>query len=680
MNFLHLFSKKIKFTSKNYPWFLFAIGVFAFGILAPTLGFYQDDWNHIYYFSQGGAAGIESVYFRDSRPFAHALYIPLFELLKINPLSWQLYSIFTRFLGVYTFWHILNLLWKKAKNRNALIAALFFVYPIFMLQSMSIMFAIHWTMYFFYMLSIYFMLRGFQKQARQRLFLSLAIIFEFAHLFLLEYFVGIELLRPLLLFILFRDFPIRERITKSIKASAPFFLILILYVIFRSSYSSLIGYDRNTPIIFSQLLQTPLTTIISLIQTFFQDFAEIFITAWYDTLEPALFSWEKRSQLAIWLGIAIFALFWGFYFSDKKDSETEIDLRTWTKEVIFIGFFATLFGVAPGWAVGKTVHGSNPLWNDRFAMASMFGAAMMLVGFVFLLFKNNRSPFIFIGILVSLAIGANLRSGLNYKASWEKQQKFYWQLYWRAPEIEENTAFLADSEFLFLMGAYPTSFAINTLYNNIDDFAEANYWLYVGGEHLPKGEAYQTGLPLMFEKYASTFLGTTDKTLPVFFEPENGQCLWVLRPEDKNNRILPNLSQQYASLANVSTIQRYSDQLPIEDVFGPEPKHNRCYYYEKAALANQYEDWDEVIRLWQEAEQADLLPYDGVEYVPFIQAFAHTGDWSRAEKLTLTANKITDRMSPFLCSTWRRLDYTNAPMDVRENLSKRLSCEVLLND
>lgn len=666
------------FHKQNFPWVLFGISIVAFGILIPHFGFYQDDWHHVFYYSLGGIDGLKEFFFTDSRPLAYLVYAPLFKLLGVQPIHWQLYALFTRYLIAFIFWGILNQIWQGEFKRNAIVAAIFLVYPVFMLQPMSVMFALHWTMYLVYMLSVFLMFKALENARYFYLFIVPALLFEGLHLLMIEYFVGLELLRPVFLFVFFRNESIQQRWKKTLKMSSVFLVITFIYIVFRSSYSALLGYDRNTPVVLFQLFQNPLPTIGFLIQTLFQDFAEIFFKAWYETLQPAFFSFGERTTLFIWLGVLLFSVFSFFYFSQRENFDSDGD--SWAKEMLFVGFFAVLFGLAPGWAVAKTVHTSNPLWNDRLAMASMFGAAMMLSGFVFLLFKQNEYPFLFLAVLIALAIGANLRVGLRYKASWEKQQKFYWQLYWRAPQIEENTAFVSDQEFLFYMGAYPTSFAINTLYNNADSSNKTKYWLYVGGEHLPHGDYYQAGVPIAFEKYASTFDGNINRTLPIIFEPEAGQCLQILRPQDRNNRNLSSLSKQYAGLANIDTIQRHGDQLPIEDIFGPEPKHNRCYYYEKAALANQYKDWDEVIRLWQEAEKADLLPYDGVEYVPSIQAFAHTGNWSQAEKLTVKANKITDRMSPFLCSIWRNLSYTDAPITIRENLSKRLSCEVLLSD
>jgi hypothetical protein len=79
-----------------------------------------------------------------------------------------------------------------------------------------------------------------------------------------------------------------------------------------------------------------------------------------------------------------------------------------------------------------------------------------------------------------------------------------------------------------------------------------------------------------------------------------------------------------------------TDETPAdvpETLFGPEPKHDWCYYYQKAALARQREDWNEVLRLANEAANKNLKPYDLIEWMPFLQAYAlnnKTGDLNDA--------------------------------------------------
>ena len=61
-------------------------------------------------------------------------------------------------------------------------------------------------------------------------------------------------------------------------------------------------------------------------------------------------------------------------------------------------------------------------------------------------------------------------------------------------------------------------------------------------------------------------------------------------------------------------------------VFGAEPEHDWCYYYQKATLARQRGNWDEIISLHEEASRKGLAPQDLIEWLPFLQAYANAGD------------------------------------------------------
>lgn len=77
---------------------------------------------------------------------------------------------------------------------------------------------------------------------------------------------------------------------------------------------------------------------------------------------------------------------------------------------------------------------------------------------------------------------------------------------------------------------------------------------------------------------------------------------------------------------------------PPTVVFGPEPPHDWCYYYEKADLARQRGDWDEVLKLGSEASTKGFAPKDSIEWMPFLQAYAQTAD---IERLTELATIVT---------------------------------------
>ncbi|HEY3477200.1 MAG TPA: hypothetical protein VGK56_21470, partial [Anaerolineales bacterium] len=87
-----------------------------------------------------------------------------------------------------------------------------------------------------------------------------------------------------------------------------------------------------------------------------------------------------------------------------------------------------------------------------------------------------------------------------------------------------------------------------------------------------------------------------------------------------------------------------ADHDPPSVVFGPEPPHEWCYYYEKADLARQRGDWEEVVRLGDEAIQAKLAPQDDIEWMPFLQAYAHTGEAVRLDRV----RRLMKNSDPFV--------------------------------
>ena len=91
-----------------------------------------------------------------------------------------------------------------------------------------------------------------------------------------------------------------------------------------------------------------------------------------------------------------------------------------------------------------------------------------------------------------------------------------------------------------------------------------------------------------------------------------------------------------------------------QDIFGEQSSTGWCYFFEKADLARQYEQWDEVISLWEGAKAQKEQAGNGFEYVPFIEGFAHRADWTMVRSLTKAANKTTQGLQPTLCESLDR--------------------------
>ena len=89
---------------------------------------------------------------------------------------------------------------------------------------------------------------------------------------------------------------------------------------------------------------------------------------------------------------------------------------------------------------------------------------------------------------------------------------------------------------------------------------------------------------------------------------------------------------------------------PDPEIFGLEPEHDWCYYFQKGDLARQTGDWKTAIALYKEAQKKGLAPSFGTEYIPFIEAYAQTGDWKNADKLTRLAQKTNPETKRY-CAT-----------------------------
>ena len=84
---------------------------------------------------------------------------------------------------------------------------------------------------------------------------------------------------------------------------------------------------------------------------------------------------------------------------------------------------------------------------------------------------------------------------------------------------------------------------------------------------------------------------------------------------------------------------------PPESIFGSEPQKNWCYYYQKASLARQQNDWGAVIELQEKALKEGFYPTDGIEWMPLLEAYTRNGE---KEKMRPYISILRD--DPFLAA------------------------------
>jgi hypothetical protein len=176
------------------------------------------------------------------------------------------------------------------------------------------------------------------------------------------------------------------------------------------------------------------------------------------------------------------------------------------------------------------------------------------------------------------------------------------------------------------------------------------------------------------------FNGDSRQMLLLDFNPEMQRCLWVLQPQDTNLRLVSSDVRRLAAGSDISRIKQtdVEPSLP-KDIYGKQNTQTWCYYFQKADLARQFGEWDEIVRLWNEAKSVGERADNGFEYIPFIEGLGHTGDWAQVKEMTKFSKRITTGLEPSLCSAMDRLA-KNAPSSPERDLTvndlkDNLKCE-----
>jgi len=114
-------------------------------------------------------------------------------------------------------------------------------------------------------------------------------------------------------------------------------------------------------------------------------------------------------------------------------------------------------------------------------------------------------------------------------------------------------------------------------------------------------------------------------------------------------------------------------------IYYPEPEHGWCYYFQKADLARQLGDWDEVAKLGDTAFKLDDHPNDPIERFVFVEGYAHVGDWDRAVKYSRESYRVSkEYVGPILCQLWERIeaetDQSPERSDALSEIRNMLAC------
>ncbi|NPV76599.1 MAG: hypothetical protein HPY59_09535 [Anaerolineae bacterium] len=637
--------KRLSFSSRTVPLAFAAVVFISYGVYIPRFGLYGDDWIYLYNYHLLGASSFANFVAVD-RPFSGWIYSLTTPVFGDSAELYHLLLLALRWGSVLLFWWILRLVWPENPRQAGWAALLFAVYPGFQQQPIAVQFILHFSVLNLFFLSICCMLLSLRYR---RWFWPLTLLGVLGALgmFSIEYFVGLELLRPVLIWlVLGQQVPAPpRRWLYTFLFWLPYLLVLAAFGVWRVF---IFQFPTYQPDMVKGLLVQPIETLPLLANRILGDLKTVALDAWRQT---ASLPTGIGTRLYFWgLVILVFLLVLVYLvrFSTREkvfSAEIKGFWQQWLPQAFLVGILALVAAGLPFWATSIKVELPFP-W-DRSTLPFMAGSCLLTVALLELVLQP-RFRLVAIAGLVALSAGLHYRNALVYKKEWENLRTYFSQLVWRAPDLKPGTILVSDEIPLFRFSDNDLTPIVNWIYAPDHHTAMIPYKYFDLstriGSALP---GLEDDLPVQHNYRNHMFSGSTSGVLSIYYRLSG--CLYVLGPEESDFPGLPERIADTLPISHLDQIQAGSEtEASLPPVFNGEAARDWCYYFEKADLARQREDWSAISNLATQAENLGLIQKNNYELLPFVEAFAHTGETDRFRQYVNLAGE-DENIRPVLC-------------------------------
>jgi hypothetical protein len=603
---------------------LLVAAALAYLTLVAGLGFYHDDWQ----LAAAKTAGHDiKFFFSVDRPLMGTFLAKSHVLLGDTPIGWHLLAFAARYAGAIAFFWILHLLWPGRFRLNLMMAILFTVYPGFLQQVSAAAYSPHLTSLAIALFSIFLSLAALKSPSpglRWTLLIAAAGL-ALLYIALLEFMIGLEGARLVLMGYLL----LRERKGRP-------WARLLLYAL--PSLAAMLGFAYWRLFIFvSKRVATDSSLLLekyaadplnSLLVAFLSTARSALLTLVGAYYQPLIFNLSRVSGRDVPVGILVsicaallcLLLLHALNHSSEKQSPA--------LEALVIGTLIVMLALAPSILADRPLHFNFDL--NRYTLPAIPGVAIFAGGLLSLLPASlRRWPFLALLFISMLTHNANLA---YHRDHWALQQRFWWELAWRAPQIESGTTLMAELPAGYrLMEGFNIYAPAGLIYHPPPVLTLSIYGETLNSDTID----YVTGQEV-FERYTRTVPITYDyHQVLIASLPNPEACLHILGGEPLEISSSENdLVRRAAPYSDPGLIQFYAPPAkPPTSTFGPEPARGWCYTYQKASLARQAQDWATILSLEEEAASLGLAPVDASEWMPFLEAHLQTGNEAGARQI-----------------------------------------------
>lgn len=631
---------------------IFLTTLLTYGVSIPQLGYYRDDWYLLWSGESRGAASIIPLFATD-RPFMGVVYSYAYRLLGDTIINWHLYALLWRFIGGLAFFWILRLLWPEHKYVTTLMVVLFMIYPGFLSIPNANTKQNHLYGFGTALLSIALMLEATKTKNQVWKIVSylLSLLLTANYLFIYEYMIGFEGTRVALLgYSLYRDGTrnIGALIGGTLKRVWPYFLVTAGFLYWRifmfEGERNATDAGRLAASYISDFRNMSLRLVLETVK----DFLDTSIFAWFATPYVWISS-ARYSELLTAVGIAVLVIAFVFLYTilsrriwgigqSEKDS---VLIRDFTR----LGAFIILFAIIPVIFSDRQVELFDAY--KSYGLHPIPGVVLFVSGIVLMLQPAFRKWMVI--ALLAISVTTQLLNANNWAQYWEFQRQMWWQLTWRAPDIQDDTLLMTYSasgynpeqdyeiwgpvNLIYRPGLYEAPAIQAEVLNSAIAFDIVKREVRNNMVRDIRLHRDFNNVLLMSMSPISSCLHVLDGTLPVYSASE-ASLMKQVGAYSRVERIIPT--------ATAPT--------PPSAIFGAEPEHNWCYYYQKASLARQTGDWERVKEVYSEANKAGFDTDDKSEMIPYLEALVNLGNYEDARTLYSKEIKGSAEMRLPLCN------------------------------
>jgi hypothetical protein len=588
------------------------------------IGYYNDDWWQIYGAENFGTQRFEAMYSAD-RPARMYLHAPLFSLFGSEIFPYQLVGLGIRWLGAVGLLWTLSLIWKNQRKEIFLMSLLFLIYPGFLEQPNAFDYISHQFAMTFMIFSLGLSVKFIQEKSStlRIVYFLFSSLFSLITFFLMDYYLGMEAYRWLILgYLQIKANPakLKQNIGKYFLKILPFSLPMSLFLFWRIYLFQGSRYTTDIDRIKSEIFESPLLSLLNILRRWFMDVSDIFVSIWtepaYNKLSDLRSSDFVYAILLATIGVGLLLFFWKTQQSRVNPDKSD---KNWALEAAIIGFLGAVICLIPINIAERDV--SFPTFN-RFSFPSAIGVSMTTIAIISFLLKQKYQTVLY-SLLIFTAIITHYTNNDYFAKRWVETQNFWQEWVWRVPGIENGSMLTG-----FYTAPIQEGFFVWAPANLIYQFSSPE--IHFGAEVLNYDTYQEIIMSRTIKKNHRSFsFDFSYSDTLVFSKATTKSCLRFI---DKNQMEISKyddpLIALFAPYSNIEKITETStlNQEMFTKLFGVgEPDLTWCYIYEKASLARQFGDWQEIANLHAQAREQDLRPYDHIEWFPFLQAYAYLG-------------------------------------------------------